>query len=102
MRRCIRYLASTVVFVCLGCSKPPPKTPDNESTGTPSGEQEALAPVERPQLTAVTAPPDVFAVARVSSSALLTDTLGKWSNMTMDCRALLRETAGPTIEQTVL
>lgn len=101
MQRCIRYLASTIVFVCLGCSKPPAKSADSESGGAAAGQQSALASEPRPELTAVAAPSDVFAVVRFSSPATLTDTLGKWSNLTMDWRSLLREMAGP-IDQTVL
>jgi hypothetical protein len=84
MQRGIRYLASVVVVLCLGCSKAPPKAPDNAATGTPSSGQGALAPVERPQLTPAAAPSDLFAVARFKSLATLTDTLGKWSNVTVD------------------
>jgi hypothetical protein len=101
MQRSIRYLASAVVLVCLGCSKPPAKSADEAAGGASAGEQGALAPEQRPELTAASAPADVFAVARISSPAALTDTLGKWSNLTMDWRALLREMAGP-IDQTVL
>lgn len=101
MQRSIRYLASAIVLVCLGCSKPPPKSADNEAGEAAAGQHGALAPEARPELTAVSAPADVFAVARISSPATLTDTLGKWSNLTMDWRALLREMAG-SIDQTVL
>jgi hypothetical protein len=101
MQRSIRYLASAVVLVCLGCSKPPAKSADSESSEAAAGHQNALAPEVRPELTAAAAPSDLFAVVRFSSPATLTDTLGKWSNLTVDWRALLREVAGP-IEQSVL
>jgi len=99
MHRRIRHLALTLLCCgFLGCAKsPPPRTPTDEHTG----DSKALSVTPRPVLTPAAAPADVFAVVRFSSPASFADTAGRWSNVTVDWRGLLRDVAGP-IDQVVL